>query len=182
MSHIRLGSPLVHISGFIAVSLALASCSSGTSEDKRDYSVPSSLCGTAMSTSALKPLLPAGKKISSRQSGSTGYVRCQVSVDGQVVLSSIIERWKPKTTLTDVAFGTYGLTSDNVKKKKENYIVADTTAVGHVTCRAKRKDGAEVFTVIRKEHGSVDVAAMEEAITKFTDAVSTSKQCTESNA
>ncbi|MBP2051654.1 hypothetical protein J2Z21_004631 [Streptomyces griseochromogenes] len=36
--------------------------------------------------------------------------------------------------------------------------------------------------MIWKEQGAVDAAAMEKAITKFTDAVSASKQCTGSNA
>ncbi|MEU9445001.1 hypothetical protein AB0D42_29830 [Streptomyces sp. NPDC048304] len=181
MSLLRPRSLMACVAGAVAIGLALTSCSSGTSGKKREYAVPSSMCGTSMPPSALEPLLPAGKTISARRSGSPGYARCQVSVDGKVVLSSIIERWSPRTTLTKVAFGTYGITAHSVHKEDERYIVADSAAVGHVECAAKRKDGAEVFTVIRTHHGSVDTAAMEKAISEFTDAAATSKECTELN-
>ncbi|MFJ5034600.1 hypothetical protein ACIQB5_42630 [Streptomyces sp. NPDC088560] len=166
----------------MATGLTLASCSSGTPEEKRTYATPSSLCGTALPASALEPLLPAGKKISSVRSGPSGFTRCRLLVDGRIAVTSIIEQWESGTTLTNVAYTTYGLPSGRVKKENSRYVISDTAAVGHASCGKLQKEGHEIFTMIRKEQGGVDAAAMEKAITKFTDAVSASKQCTESNA
>ncbi|MGW0287011.1 hypothetical protein ACWDXT_28400 [Streptomyces sp. NPDC003236] len=177
----RLSALVVGLLTVPVVGLALTACSSDASSAKREYAVPSSLCGTAVPSSALEPLLPAGKKISSRQSGSQGYARCQVSVDGELVLSSVIERWKPRTTLSNVAFGTYGLTSSDVKKEGPRFVISDSAAVGHVNCTPRRKDGAEVFAVLRKHGDPAGAASMEKAVTEFTDAASTSKGCTELN-
>ncbi|MFI2206876.1 hypothetical protein ACH47Z_40435 [Streptomyces sp. NPDC020192] len=182
MSHIRPRSPMVRIAAVFAVGLTLASCSSETPEDKREYAVPSSLCGTAVPSSVLEPLLPAGKKISSVKSGPSGLTRCRLVVDGQVAVTGIIEQWESGTTLGKVAYGTYGLPSGKAKKETSNYIISDSTAVGHASCGKLQKDGHEIFTMIRKEHGTVGTAAMEKAITEFTSAVSASKQCTESSA
>lgn len=178
MPRIRPHSPLVRAAGLLAVGLTMASCSSGTSEDKREYAIPSSLCGTAVPSSALEPLLPAGKKISFVKSGPSGFTRCRLVIDGRIAVSSIIEQWESGTTLRNVAYGTYGLASDSVKEEGSRYIISDSTAVGHASCSKLQKEGHEIFTMIRKDHGTVDATAMEKAITKFTDAVSTSKQCT----
>ncbi|MEU8971531.1 hypothetical protein AB0D11_20060 [Streptomyces monashensis] len=181
MPRIQACSPLVRTVSLLATGLTLASCSSGTSEGKRSYAIPTSLCGTALPASALEPLLPAGQKISSVKSGPSGFTRCRLLVDGRIAVTSIIEQWESGTTLTNVAYGTYGLPPDKVKKENSRYVMSDTAAVGHASCRMLQKEGHETFTMIRKEQGAVDAAAMEKAITKFTDAVSTSKQCTESN-
>lgn len=185
MSYTRHPSPLSRIGGLstiLTVALVLTACSSGETSAKREYAVPSSLCGTKISPSALEPLLPGGKKISSQESGSPGNRRCRVSIDGQVVISSLIERWKPGTTLESVAFGPYGLTPSGAKKEEQRYIISDSAAVGHTDCHPQRKDGAQVFTVIRKEQGQAETKALEGAIIEFTDAVSTSKNCTEFDA
>lgn len=180
MPCIRPHSPLARVASLLAAGLALAACSSGSSEEKREYTVPSSLCGTAVPSSALEPLLPSGKKISSLKSGPSGFTRCRLAVDGQVAVTSIIEQWESGTTLRNMAYGTYGLKSDSIKKEESRYIISTSTAVEHASCSKLQKEGHEVFTMIRKEHGSVETAAMEKVITEFTEAVSKSKQCTPS--
>ncbi|MER5180200.1 hypothetical protein ABT009_17800 [Streptomyces sp. NPDC002896] len=134
-----------------------------------------------MSSSTLEALLPAGKKISSKESGSPGYTICKLVVDGQVALSGIIEEWESGKTIRNVAYGGYGPSFRNIKKEDSKYIISDSAAVGHAPCSKQQKDDQEVFTIIRKEHGSVGTAALEKAITEFTDAVSKSKQCTGSD-
>ncbi|KOG75097.1 hypothetical protein ADK77_03335 [Streptomyces antibioticus] len=166
----------------LAAGMALAACSSGGAEEKRDYATPSSLCGTAVSPAALEPLLPAGNKISSVKSGPSGFTRCRLVVDKQVAVTSIIDQRKSGTRLMNVAYGTYGMRSDEIKKNEHDYIVSDSQAVGHVSCSKLQKEGHELFTMIRKEHGTVDATAMEKAITEFTDAVSASRLCTAPHA
>ncbi|WP_189981299.1 hypothetical protein [Streptomyces capoamus] len=116
------------------------------------------------------------------KSGPSGFTRCRVMVDGRSAVTSIIDQWESGTSLTNVAYSTYGLTSDSVKKKGASYIVSDSKAVAHASCSKLQKEGHELFTVIRKEQGTVDGTAMEKAITAFTAAVSTSRQCTASHA
>ncbi|WKX13082.1 hypothetical protein [Streptomyces sp. NL15-2K] len=135
-----------------------------------------------MSSSSLEPLLPPGKKISPLKSGPTGFTRCRLMVDGRVAVTSIIEQWESGSTLRNLAYSTYGLRSDSVKKEGSRYIISDSTAVGHASCSKQEKKGHEIFTMIRKEHGSVDAAAMEKVITEFTSEVSKSKQCSDSDA
>ncbi|MED7828201.1 hypothetical protein [Streptomyces chiangmaiensis] len=172
---------MARVAALLATGLILTACSSGPSGEKREYAIPSSLCGAAISPSALELLLPAGKKTSTVKSGPSGFTRCRLVVDGRVAVSSVIEQWESGTTLRNVAYGTYGLSSASVKKEESGYIISQSTAVGHASCSKLQKEGHEVFTMIRKENGAVDTAAMEKAITEFTDAVSTSKQCTESD-
>ncbi|MER6064297.1 hypothetical protein ABT167_24570 [Streptomyces sp. NPDC001792] len=111
------------------------------------------------------------------KSGPSGLTRCRLVVDGQVAVTSIIEQWESGTTLRNVAYGTYGLTSANVKKEGPKYIVSDSKTVGHVSCSKPEKADHEVFTMIRKEHGTIDTTTMEKIITEFTDAASTAKEC-----
>ncbi|MFE5219289.1 MULTISPECIES: hypothetical protein [unclassified Streptomyces] len=155
----------------------MTNCSSGDSAAKREYAAPSSLCGTAVSSSAWEPLLPAGKKISSVRSGPAGFARCRLVVDGQVAVTSIVEQWRSGTTLGDIAYGTYGIKSGSVEKENTRYAVTDAQAVGRIACAKRGKDGHVVFGTVREEHGTAGAAAMEKVITEFTDSVSASEQC-----
>ncbi|MFF8401794.1 hypothetical protein ACF1AB_17410 [Streptomyces sp. NPDC014846] len=152
----------------------MTNCSSGDSPAKREYAALSSLCGTAVSSSALEPLLPTGKKISSVRSGPAGFARCRLVVDGQVAVTSIAEQWRSGTTLSD---GTYGIKSGGVEKENTRYAVTDAQAVGRIACAKRGGDGHVVFAMVREEHGTAGAAAMEKVITEFTDSVSASEQC-----
>jgi hypothetical protein len=100
-------------------------------------------------------------------------------VDGQVAVTSIIEQWESGTTLNNVAYSAHRLNPGSAKKEGAGYIVSGSMGVGHASCARLQKEGHEIFTVIRKEHGRVGMTAMAKAVTEFTDGVSTSKQCTE---
>ncbi|MFI9250401.1 hypothetical protein [Streptomyces sp. NPDC053069] len=66
-----------------AVLLSSTACSKGG----RDYAVPGDLCGVAVDSQLVSPLLPDGKKLTQRSSdaGATSR-RCRVSVDDNLVL------------------------------------------------------------------------------------------------
>ena len=168
---------VVGLLAVLAVGPAMTACSSGSSPEKREYATPSSLCGTAMPSAALEPLLPAGKKISSVKSGSAGFTRCRLVIDGKVAVTSVVEQWKPGTSLSDVAYGTDGIKSGDVKKETAQYIVTDWQAVGRVACGTVDKGGHALFATIREEHGKAGAAAMQKAVTSLTDAVAKSGQC-----
>lgn len=63
--------------------LALSACS----QDGRNYAVPGDLCGVAVDSDLLSPLLPDGEKLTQRSydAGATSP-RCRVSVDDRLVL------------------------------------------------------------------------------------------------
>lgn len=161
--------------------LLLTSCSSESSRGEREYAIPPSLCGTPVSHAALEPLLPGGRKISSVKSGPSGFTLCRLVIDEKIAVTSLIEQAQSGTRLMNVAYLSEGMKASSVKKEGPKYIISDSLAVGHASCSNLQKEGHELFTRIRIDHGSAGAAAMEKAITEFTDAVSTSKQCTGSN-
>ncbi|MGW5234061.1 hypothetical protein ACWEQU_17645 [Streptomyces nodosus] len=179
MSRIYARSSLVGVACSFVIGLTLVACSAESSEKKREYTVPSSLCGTAVSPSALEPLLPAGRDIWSTKGGIASYVRCQLYVDDKMAVDSVILRESSGADLTKIAFTEHNVNRSDVKKKEERYIISGSAAVGHVQCSTRREDGAEVFTVIKKKHGTVDVSTMKNIIAEFTDAASKSEVCTE---
>ncbi|MBV2353575.1 hypothetical protein KUM39_04245 [Streptomyces sp. J2-1] len=162
----------------LAVGLTTTSCSSQEKPKKREYAVPSSLCGTPVSPGALEPLLPGGDKLTSAKSGPLGFTLCHVMIDGKIAVTGIVEQRDSDTTLHDVAYGTYNLSAKSIRKELPDYVIAESSAVGHVPCRAMEKEGHAVFTMIRKEDGTVDTAALQKAITEYTEATSASKWCT----
>lgn len=174
----RTRSPMARTVSLLAAGLTLAGCSSGTTDGRREYAVPPSLCGNHLPASALAPLLPAGKKISSVKTGSPGFIRCRLVVDERVVVTSIVERRDSSTTLSDVAYGTYGLGPDSVEKQGK-YVVSDAQGVGRVDCGGPRKEDHETFTMIRAEDVEAGTPAMVKAITALTAAASTAKACTD---
>ncbi|MBJ6640655.1 hypothetical protein H4K36_27365 [Streptomyces sp. DHE7-1] len=175
MPRIRPHALPIRIAGLVAAGLAVAGCSSGGPEAKREYAVPASLCGVALPASTLEPLLPAGKKISSVKSGPSGFTRCRLVVDGRIAVTSIIEQRAAETTLSGVAYSTYGM-SDTVEREGK-YVISDAQAVGHASCDKPRKADHETFTMVRADAEDVGKATMEKVISKFTDAVSASKRC-----
>lgn len=71
--------------GLVPLLLALAACGG----DERDYTVPTSLCGTPVDSGLLEPLLPVGKEIGQEKgfSGQEGPKQmCTVRVDGKAWL------------------------------------------------------------------------------------------------
>ncbi|WP_335941307.1 hypothetical protein [Streptomyces sp. PTD5-9] len=81
---------LSHRTGFIAslcaILVAVSACGGGSGG--RDYAVPDRLCGIDVDKAALAPLLPGGKELVERDSGSVpGRLRCALTVDGRPSLS-----------------------------------------------------------------------------------------------
>ncbi|WP_424861165.1 hypothetical protein [Streptomyces sp. MMS24-I29] len=76
------------VAGLCAMLLAISACGGGNDGEGRDYAVPDQLCGVDIAKDKLAPLLPAGKKLKERNSGSVpGSSRCALTVDGRPALS-----------------------------------------------------------------------------------------------
>lgn len=76
--------------GLVALALVLPIGLAGCGgEEKKEYAVPTSLCGVPVDPQLLDPLLPPGKKISQREGHyAKGVPRqgCSVKIDGDVWL------------------------------------------------------------------------------------------------
>lgn len=162
---------------YLVTVLALTSCSSSPSKEQQEYEVPKSLCGTAITASALKPLLPPGKTISSRSSNTTGLKQCRLSVDGKLAISSSIERWEAGTSLMKVASGTYGMNTEGREMRGDRYVLSGKAAVGHASCAKPHNNAEEVFTTVRIEHESANKSNIFKIIDSYTETVNTSSHC-----
>lgn len=164
-------------------SLTLTACSSGSQNDRKEYAVPTDLCGTALPSDDLAPLLPGGDKISSSRTALQGYSVCYLSVDGKKVLSSLAQRVEAGTTVTDVADSTYGLKADSDRTETAVAVVSDEAAVAQVSCAQPRNDGQLVFTTLRELDRTADPADLKKAVTAFAKSVASSTElCTENDS
>jgi hypothetical protein len=162
----------------LALSLALSACSSPPTQE---YEIPTSLCGTSVSPDVLKPLLPAGERVSFRATRSTGVRRCYVNVDGKEALAAAVEWYEQGSTLNYVAARTIGVEPGEKTTDDKRYLYSSTKAIGLVECVDPSKidkdvDG-DLFTSIRIEGGPATESEILALITDYTDAMAGSAAC-----
>ena len=84
-----------------------ASCTS--SSPTREHALPKDRCGTKISSAALEPVVPPGKKTSAQPTSAVGVQRCQLQVDGETVLSVSTEKRAAGASARDVAMSAIGV-------------------------------------------------------------------------
>ncbi|MEU9185094.1 hypothetical protein AB0D14_11115 [Streptomyces sp. NPDC048484] len=182
MSRIRPHSAVARAGGLLIIGLALTACSSGTSQEQREYAVPERFCGTAVDRDGLAALLPPGKKLTTREKyldDKKLTERCDIQVDGKLVVRTSREWW-PKKESTDW-FAT-GKTRNDLGHQADDgrFLYSDYEAFGK-TENCQRTTGAyeyAMFTGIQaysSEHR--DSNAMKDLIIHFTEAVEQSSDC-----
>ncbi|HZG06685.1 MAG TPA: hypothetical protein VE546_24495 [Streptomyces sp.] len=167
---------MVPVVGALLLGLGTAACS----PQERNYEIPSTMCGTAVSPDLLEPLLPPGDKISTTLSDrAEGMKRCLVNVDGEQVLAFNIE-WREKgSSLFNFASVFPGVDPSDKESEDGRYLYSDTGAVGKVTCPKPRKTSGDLFVATRVANsGKPDEAAMRKLIAAYAEAVGTSDECT----
>ena len=167
---------LVPAVGALLLGFGMAACSA----EKKNYTIPDTLCGTAVPPDLLAPLLPPGDEISvSPTKGAEGLDRCLVHVDGKQALALNIE-WREKgSSLVNFASVFPGVDPSDKESEDGRYLYSDTGAVGRVTCPKPRKTGDDLFVAVRtSEVGKPDEAAMKKLIAAYAEAVGTSDECT----
>ncbi|MFF5442000.1 hypothetical protein [Streptomyces achromogenes] len=161
----------------IAVSVllfALASCSED--EPEREYSLPRTVCGTAIDAEALAKFLPPGKKVSTEVTASSSKAtRCAVSVDGKRVVYTAQEWWNDMSVLEFAK----GLTLDKVEHQTEDnrYAYSGNQAFGKTEDCRNSLDQVLYTAVLATGSKHSDAAAMKQLITKYTEAVQRSGVC-----
>ncbi|MZD03530.1 hypothetical protein GTW43_00305 [Streptomyces sp. SID5785] len=118
--------------GAALLGVSAVGCSS--SEPKRAYAVPADLCGTKVPGSALTPLLPPGKKAVQEPSAAVGVQRCRLKVDGEVALSTSVEKRAADVSAQDVAQSAEGVEPTDTASGDGQYVYGKSGAVGRVAC------------------------------------------------
>ncbi|MEE1939004.1 hypothetical protein V1L54_06170 [Streptomyces sp. TRM 70361] len=169
---------LILAAGVLALGLGTAACSS--EQEKRNYEIPSSLCGTAVPSGPLESLLPSGDQISASESSKAeGLDRCLIDVDGEPALDLSIEWWEDTDSLRDYASVFPGVEPGDKETEDGRYLYSDTGAVGEVTCKNPRVSDGKLFVAARvADSGSPDEAAMKKLIAAYAEAVAKSGECT----
>ncbi|MBL1108062.1 hypothetical protein JK361_26315 [Streptomyces sp. 5-8] len=151
-----------------------ASCSSPA--PAREYAVPGDVCGTDVARSVLEPLLPAGQKISAEASSAVGVERCRISVDGEIVFSSAVEKHDANTTANDVASSAHGVDPADASANGGHVVYSKTGAVGLVECPASTSADSSLWATVRTSH-EVKASAMRAFVEGYAAAVAESDAC-----
>ncbi|MFE1886855.1 hypothetical protein [Streptomyces diastatochromogenes] len=159
-----------------ALLITLSGCSG--SQPNREYSAPESLCGTTVDAEELSDFLPAGKKVSTKETAaSPTATRCSVSVDGKRIVYAAQEWWNDMSVLEFAR----GLTLEKVDQQTSDgrFAYSGDQAFGKAEgCRNRHQDHQDLYTAIQATGSKhKDAAAMRRLITAYTKAVEQSKAC-----
>ncbi|MFK0169146.1 hypothetical protein ACIQU5_10105 [Streptomyces sp. NPDC090306] len=161
----------------LSFGLITTACSSNSDEAEKEYTVPSAWCGYRVPAKTMEPLLPGGKKITTKTDDAQGLLRCDVLVDGEKVLYLGAERRAASTALS-AGNAMLGPVS-KLTASDDHYAGSDKAAVQLVPCPVERKDGQEVFAIVNAWEGSGDEADVKKAVTTYARAAADSTICTE---
>ncbi|MEU6812574.1 hypothetical protein ABZ920_27075 [Streptomyces sp. NPDC046831] len=154
---------------------AVAGCSSHA--PKRGFTVPKAMCGVSVPSDALSRLLPESGKDVQVENDPDDAGMCEVTVDGEVVLSAERER-------IDAGRSAWRIISYDHRigqaKSGEGGTIAyvDRAAVSVVQCRAEGTEDEAVSTYIRVlKPGRKDESAMKSLISGYTAALTKQQPC-----
>ncbi|MCX4697515.1 MULTISPECIES: hypothetical protein [Streptomyces] len=165
------------IAAITAMTSALSACSSEGQE--REYTVPSSLCGTAIEATDLAPFLPAGHKITVRDKPYSGTKRCEVVVDNTLIVTTT-QMWLKEGDTT--AIFAYGQTLDTPKNSAEGgrFQYSGYEAFGKTHDCVDTKAKQALYTAIQAQGSKHrDADAMKRLILSYTKEVESSTECGE---
>lgn len=155
---------------------AAAGCSS--TEVKREYAIPSTLCGMAVPSGELEKFLPAGSDISVRDTSPVDRTkRCVVRVDGKRAFVASREWWQQKDDVTTVAFA-HSQVKRGELADQDRLLYSETGAVGRTKCvDAELPDGVLYVALESHDEASADAQAMRKLIASYVEAVESSDEC-----
>ncbi|MEV6513697.1 hypothetical protein [Streptomyces sp. NPDC051642] len=116
--------------------------------------MPKDLCGTRISSAALEPVLPPGKKISAQPTSAVGVQRCRLQVDGKTVFSISIEKRAASASARDVAMSAVGVDPNDTSADNGQLIYSKTGAVNKVACPASASSDSSLWVTARATHAS----------------------------
>jgi hypothetical protein len=162
------------IFGAVLLVVATASCSSPS--PTREYALPKDLCGTPISSAALEPVLPPGKKVSAQPTSAVGVQRCRLQVDGKTVFSTSTEKRAATASARDVAMSAVGVDPNDTSADNGQLIYSKTGAVNKVACPASASSDSSLWVTARATHASA-ASDMRRLIEQYATAVAKTDAC-----
>ncbi|NEB98687.1 hypothetical protein [Streptomyces anulatus] len=167
----------------LAAAVALAATLSACSRDappKKAYTVPSSLCGIPVDPALVKAVLPGGDSLTTAtQKPNGGTIRCNLSVDGKLVLS-LAQAWWSEGHTTAAVSRAYPGTDDGTMSEDERFVHTGKSGVGKTvpSCKASEHPEQDLYiTVETRDTGIDDPAAIEKLLVAYTKAVEGTAAC-----
>lgn len=156
--------------------LTLSACSGD--QERRDYKIPRSLCGTEIDTAKFSAFLPSGEELTTKASTPTPNAKkCAVSVDGELIAQTSQEWWD-NMSVQEFARG-LTLDAQENQSKDGKYVYSGDQAFGKTTgCTSSKHPSQVLYTAIQfpgSEHRDAD--SMKEMITAYTKSVQESSSC-----
>jgi len=159
---------------------AVSACSKGDGDDKKNYTVPSALCGIKADPDLVDPFLPGGESVEVKSlTLSGGAKRCDVVVDGKVALREIQTWWSDGETATTVA-AAYANTDDGKTTDDGRYLYSGVGAVGKTSadCKSKEHPDQDLYGVVQVfADGRSDPEVMKELIASYIRGLEASAEC-----
>ncbi|WP_146252179.1 hypothetical protein [Streptomyces carminius] len=144
--------------------LALTGCTEGE-EEKREYSIPESLCGVNIDTDLTEPFMPPGKRIHQEEENSLIIWSCDISVDGEDVFRISRDSWEPGWSTRRFAVR-HAYVKPEHESEDKSYVYSDNGAVATVRCTEQGGD-RDLFLAAKADENSADEKAMEKLITAY---------------
>jgi len=160
--------------------LAVSSCSKGEGGEKKNYTVPSVLCGIKGDPELVDPFLPGGDSVEVKPlTLSGGARRCDVVVDGKVAVREILTWWNDGESATTIA-AAYAKTEDGKTTSDGRYLYSGVGAVGKTSAACKSKEHPEqdlygVVQVFAPDRSDPEV--MKELIASYIQGLEASPEC-----
>ncbi|MFF4660202.1 hypothetical protein [Streptomyces sp. NPDC001381] len=161
----------------LATALATLLIGCAGEEEKREYAVPSNLCGITVNSEDLAPFLPAGKDISVRDKSYAGAKGCQVAVDKKLILTTA-QTWleEGRTTAYFAARQSFDTPEQSADEGRFRY--SGNQAFGKTQKCVDAKYKQELYTAIQAEGSEhKDAQAMKRLIVVYTEEVEDSAEC-----
>ncbi|MER6021941.1 hypothetical protein [Streptomyces anulatus] len=170
---------IVSVSAAVALAATLSACS-GDAPPKKAYTVPPSLCGTTVDPAQVKAVLPGGDSLTTAtQKPNGGTIRCNLSVDGKLVLS-LAQAWWSEGHTTAAVSQAYPGTDDGKLSDDLRFVHTGTAGVGKTvpSCKASEHPEQDLYiTVETRDSGVDDPDAIEKLLVAYTKAVEGTAAC-----
>ncbi|MFD5838348.1 hypothetical protein ACFWHV_33070 [Streptomyces collinus] len=158
------------------LTLALTGC--GGDEQQREYTIPSTLCGTAVDRDTLAPFLPPGHKITVKDKSYSGAKGCQVTVDNKLIFTTN-QLWLEEGNTTAFVAARQSLDIPGHSAESGRFRYSGYEAFGKTRGCVDTKYKQELYATMQASGSKHrDAEAMKRLIISYTKEVEKSPECT----
>ncbi|WP_146046259.1 hypothetical protein [Streptomyces cahuitamycinicus] len=166
------------ISAAILTTLTLAITGCGRAEQKREYAIPRTLCGTTVNSDALAPFLPTGQKIRVKDNSYSGAKGCEVIVDRKLIFTTS-QVWLDEGNTTAFVAARQALDMTRHSADSGRFQYSEYEALGKTRGCVDTKYKQELYTIMQASGSKHrDAESMKRLIISYTKQVEKSDECT----